>query len=293
MSEHRRVTAPGLPEAQATWPQAVASAANRLEAAGVHSPRNDAELLAAHVSGLTRTRLLIADGPTAAQLAQFNALIERRATREPLQHLTGSAAFRYGELAVGPGVFVPRPETELLVDWALEHLPQGGTVIDACSGSGAIAYAIATERPDATVWAIEADPDAFEWLESNLDGTGATPVLADATAAATLNELDGAVDLVTANPPYVPFEMEVAPEVKFDPHGAVYAAEAGLAVIQPLAVRAAGWLKPGGWFGFEHDDTHGAVAPEILGVSGFTETEDHDDLAGRPRFATGRLGLSP
>ncbi|MFC3491278.1 peptide chain release factor N(5)-glutamine methyltransferase [Glycomyces rhizosphaerae] len=276
-----------------TWPQAIASAAKRLEAAGVHSPRNDAELLAAHVSGLTRTRLLIADAPTADQLAVFDALVERRAAREPLQHLTGSAAFRYGELAVGPGVFVPRPETELLVDWALEHLPQGGTVIDACSGSGAVAHAIATERPDVRVWAIEIDPDAFEWLESNLNGTGAIPVNADATAAGTLAELDGIVDLVTANPPYVPFEIEVAPEVKFDPSGAVYAAASGLAVIQPLAFRAAAWLKPGGWFGFEHDDTHQKAAPEILNVSGFTETEDHDDLAGRPRFATGRLGLLP
>jgi release factor glutamine methyltransferase len=263
-----------------TWAAAIAAAAKRLAAAGVASPRVDAELLAAHVSG-------------EAQRAEFDALVERRCTREPLQHLTGSAAFRYGELAVGPGVFVPRPETELLVDWALEHLPKGGTVIDACSGSGAVAHAIATERPDARVWAVEMDPDAFEWLESNLQGTNAMPVLADATATGTLAELDGQVDLVTANPPYVPFEMEVAPEVDFDPSGAVYAAEAGLAVIQPLAVRAARWLKPGGWFGFEHDDTHGSVAPEILRVSGFTDAEDHEDLAGRPRFATGRLGLLP
>ncbi|RRS00261.1 peptide chain release factor N(5)-glutamine methyltransferase [Glycomyces terrestris] len=276
-----------------TWAEAVAAAAERLAAAGVASPRVDAELLAAHVSGLKRAQLLIADGPDAGRLAQFEALVARRATREPLQHLTGSAAFRYGELAVGPGVFVPRPETELLVDWALEHLPKGGTVIDACSGSGAVAYSIATERPDARVWAVEIDPDAFEWLESNLEGTGAVPVLADAVAPGTLAELDGQVDLVTANPPYVPFEIEVAPEVEFDPSGAVYAAEAGLAVIQPLAVRAARWLRPGGWFGFEHDDTHGTVAPEILRVSGFTDAEDHDDLAGRPRFATGRLGLLP
>ncbi|PRY57752.1 MULTISPECIES: peptide chain release factor N(5)-glutamine methyltransferase [Glycomyces] len=276
-----------------TWTDTVAAAATLLAAAGVHSPRNDAELLAAHVSGLTRAQLLIADGPDERQRAEFDALVARRAAREPLQHLTGSAAFRYGELAVGPGVFVPRPETELLVDWALAHLPEGGTVIDACSGSGAVAYSIATERPDARVWAVEVDPDAFEWLESNLEGTNAVPVLADATAASTLNELDGLADLVTANPPYVPFEIEVAPEVEFDPSGAVYAAEAGLAVIQPLAVRAAKWLKPGGWFGFEHDDTHGTVAPEILRVSGFTDAEDHDDLAGRPRFATGRLGLLP
>ena len=276
-----------------TWPRAVAEAAQRLSAAGVHSSRVDAELLAAHVSGLKRAQMLLGDGPSAEQLTKFGALVERRATREPLQHLTGSAAFRYGELAVGPGVFVPRPETELLVDWALTRLPQGGTVIDACAGSGAVAHAIATERPDARVWAVEIDPDAFEWLESNLEGTGAVPVNADAVAAGTLAELDGLVDLVTANPPYVPFDIEVAPEVDFDPSGAVYAAEAGLAVIQPLAIRAAQWLRPGGWFGFEHDDTHARAAPEILCVSGFTEAEDHDDLAGRPRFATGRLGLLP
>jgi release factor glutamine methyltransferase len=260
---------------------------------GIDSPRVDAELLAAHVAGVPRGRLLVADPPTQEQSLEYMRLLAERSWRKPLQHIIGSAAFRYGELAVGPGVFVPRPETELLVDWALEHLPHGGLVIDACSGSGAIAHAIATERPDSRVWAVESDPEAFKWTYQNLHGTGAIAVLADATAANTLNEFDGQVDLVVANPPYVPFDMEVAPEVDFDPTGAVYAAEAGLAVIQPLAVRAASWLKPGGWFGFEHDDTHGAVAPEILSVSGFTETEDHDDLAGRPRFATGRLGLSP
>ncbi|GAB3644789.1 N5-glutamine methyltransferase family protein [Glycomyces tarimensis] len=273
-----------------SWTEAVADAAARLAKAGVDSPRVDAELLAAHVSGLRRGRLLTADAPTVAELTEFDDLVGRRCEREPLQHLTGSAAFRYGELAVGPGVFVPRPETELLVDWALEHLPKGGTVIDACSGSGAVAHAIATERPDSRVWAVEIDPDAFEWLESNLRGTGATPVLADAVASGTLAELDGQADLVVANPPYVPMDIEVAPEVDFDPSGAVYADEAGLAVIQPLALRAARWLQPGGWYGFEHDDTHGRAAPEILSVSGFTEVADHNDLAGRARFATGKLG---
>ncbi|HEU5129526.1 MAG TPA: peptide chain release factor N(5)-glutamine methyltransferase [Glycomyces sp.] len=276
-----------------SWAGAVAAAADRLAAAGVLSPLVDAELLAAHVSGLPRGRLLVADAPGEADLAAFAALVERRCAREPLQHLTGAAPFRYAEIAVGPGVFVPRPETELLVDWALDHLPKDGLVVDACSGSGAIAHAVATERPDSRVWAVEADPDAFEWLVSNLQGTGATPVLADALAPDTLAELDGRVDLVVANPPYVPMDMEVAPEVDFDPSGAVYADEAGLAVIQPLALRAARWLRPGGWYGFEHDDTHGKAAPEILSVSGFTDVADHDDLAGRSRFATGKLGLSP
>ncbi|MCH7231423.1 peptide chain release factor N(5)-glutamine methyltransferase [Glycomyces sp. L485] len=275
------------------WSTAVAEAAGRLAAAGVPSPRVDAELLAAHVSGLRRGQLLTAGAPAETELTAFDSLVARRCTREPLQHLTGSAAFRYAELAVGPGVFVPRPETELLVDWALDHLPEGATVIDACSGSGAIARSIATERPDSKVWAVEADPDAFEWMESNLAGTGANPVLADAVARGTLAELDGLVDLVVANPPYVPMDIEVAPEVEFDPSGAVYADAAGLAVIQPLALRAARWLRPGGWYGFEHDDTHGRAAPEILRVSGFTDVADHEDLAGRARFATGRIELSP
>lgn len=276
-----------------SWTGAIAEAAASLAAAGVPSPRVDAELLAAHVSGLRRGELIASGAPTEAELASFAALVARRGRREPLQHLTGAAPFRYAEIAVGPGVFVPRPETELLVDWALGRLPRGGLVVDACSGSGAIAHAIATERPDSRVWAVEAEPDAFEWMKSNLQGTGATPVLADAVAEDTLAELDGQVDLVVANPPYVPMDMEVAPEVDFDPSGAVYADEAGLAVIQPLTLRAARWLRSGGWYGFEHDDTHGKAAPEILRVSGFVDVDDHRDLAGRSRFATGRLGLSP
>ncbi|GAB3999752.1 peptide chain release factor N(5)-glutamine methyltransferase [Glycomyces albus] len=275
------------------WSRLIEIAARRLADAGVVSPRVDAELLAAHVSGLERSRLLVAAAPAADQAAEFDALVERRRERIPLQHLTGSAPFRYGEIAVGPGVFVPRPETELLVDWALEHLPRGGLAIDACSGSGAIAHALATERPDAEVWAVELSPDAFEWMESNLQGTGAHPVLADAVADETLAELDGTVDLVVANPPYVPMEMEVAPEVRFDPAAAVYASGAGLGVIQPLTARAARWLKPGGWFGFEHDDSHSRAAPDLLRVSGFTDATDHRDLAGRPRYSTGRLGLTP
>ncbi|GAB3222111.1 peptide chain release factor N(5)-glutamine methyltransferase [Glycomyces halotolerans] len=275
------------------WPELIAEAARLLERAGVPSPRVDAELLAAHVTGRTRGMLLASGAPDPDQFARFETLIGRRCERVPLQHLTGSAPFRYGEIAVGPGVFVPRPETELLVDWALEHLPEGGLVIDACSGSGAIAHAIATERPDSRVWAVEHDPDAFEWTQANLSETGATAVLADAVAATTLAEFDGSVDLVVANPPYVPIDIEVAPEVTYDPSGAVYANEAGLAVIQPLAARAARWLRPGGWFGFEHDDTHEKAAPEILRMSGFVDVRDHSDLAGRPRFATGKLGLTP
>ncbi|THV42886.1 peptide chain release factor N(5)-glutamine methyltransferase [Glycomyces buryatensis] len=275
------------------WGELLRSAAERLAESGVFPARVDAELLAAHVAGIRRGQLITAPDPTESQRASFDHLVGRRTKREPLQHLTGSAPFRYGEIAVGPGVFVPRPETELLVDWALEHLPEGGTVIDACSGSGAIAHAISTERPDCSVWAVEVDPDAFEWMEANLRPTTAVPVLADAVAEGTLAELDGTIDLVVANPPYVPMDMEVAPEVDFDPSGAVYADAAGLAVIQPLASRARRWLRPGGWFGFEHDDTHGRAAPEILRVSGFTDVADHEDLAGRSRFATGKLGLSP
>jgi release factor glutamine methyltransferase len=275
------------------WTALIRTAAERLADGGVDSPRVDAELLAVHVAGIARGALITAAPPTAEQAASFAALVERRAERVPLQHLTGSAPFRYGELAVGAGVFVPRPETELLVDWALDRLPDSGRVVDACSGSGAVAHAIATERPGTEVWAVEVDADAFEWMERNLSGTGANAVLADAVADTTLAELDGTVDLVVANPPYVPVDIEVAPEVHYDPSHAVYADEAGLAVIQPLVARAARWLKPGGHVGFEHDDTHEAVALEILRQAGFEDVADHRDLAGRPRFATGRLGLSP
>lgn len=272
------------------WAELVRAAERTLATAEVPSARVDAELLAAHVSGCARSRLVVAPEPAPEQIMQYRQLINRRADREPLQHLTGSAPFWRGELAVGPGVFVPRPETELLVEWALGVLAdvKAPIVIDACSGSGAIAWAIAHERPDATIWAVEKDPDAFEWLEYNLSGTVAQPRCADVTEFETLAELDGSVDLVVSNPPYVPETTDVSPEVMADPGHAVFAAQEGMAVINDLTFRVQRWLKPGGWFGCEHDDSHGTTVPSLFRAMGFIEVSDHNDYAKRPRFSTAR-----
>lgn len=277
------------------WGELVRAAERTLATAEVPSARVDAELLAAHVSGTPRSRLVMAPEPIPEQIKQYRQLINRRADREPLQHLTGSAAFWRGELSVGPGVFVPRPETELLVEWALGVLAnvRSPVVIDACSGSGAIAWALAHERPDATIWAIEMVPDACEWLELNLAGTVAQAVLSDATEFSTLPELDGSVDLVVSNPPYVPETTDVAPEVLADPGRAVFAAREGMEVINDLTFRAQRWLKPAGWFGCEHDDSHAATVPGLLQAVGFVDVVDHLDYAQRPRFTTGRLPDHP
>ncbi|HEY0473369.1 MAG TPA: HemK/PrmC family methyltransferase, partial [Kribbella sp.] len=151
----------------------LADATARLQAAGVASPDYDAAELLAHVAGVSRLQLGLTE-VTAVQKTRYDELVARRAAREPLQHLTGTAAFRYRELAVGPGVFVPRPETEVLVGWILDRIAsvEGPLVVDLCSGSGAIAGAVATERPDSTVHAVELSPEACVWARRNLAGTG-------------------------------------------------------------------------------------------------------------------------
>ena len=145
----------------------LAAAVARLRAAGVQTPRVDAELLLAHVLGVPRSRLLLAE-PGEAQLAAFDRLVARRAERVPLQHLTGTAPFRYLDLAVGPGVFIPRPETELLIDAVLPTAP--GSAVDVCAGSGALAVSLATEVPGCTVYAGERSPEALSWLRRNAEG---------------------------------------------------------------------------------------------------------------------------
>ncbi|MBO0869921.1 MAG: peptide chain release factor N(5)-glutamine methyltransferase [Micromonosporaceae bacterium] len=274
---------------------AVAAAAARLARAGVASPRVDAELLAAHVLGVDRGRLAIQRRFPAGGADRYGELVGARAARVPLQHLVGSAPFRYLELAVGPGVFIPRPETELLVDWALAVAPGGPTVVDLCSGTGAIALSVAHERPGSRVIAVEADAQALEWLRRNASGRVASSdppvevVAADATDPQTLVELDGTVDLLLCNPPYIPDGAPVAPEVSgYDPPGAVFAGPDGLAVIRPVIGRAVRLLRSGGWLGIEHHESHAGVVPELLRAAGFGQVSVHADLAGRPRYCTGQ-----
>jgi release factor glutamine methyltransferase len=277
---------------------AITEATRALAAAGLASPRVDAELLAAHVLGIARGRLPLADGFDRAALDRYRDLVDRRARRVPLQHLTGTAAFRHLDLAVGPGAFVPRPETEELVSWALSvaGLPPAPVVVDFCSGTGAIALAVAQELPGARVYAVERDPRALEWLRANASARAAagdppvTILPGDVTDPATTSTLDGRVDVLLCNPPYVPDGTPVPPEVaEHDPDAAVFGGPDGLAVIRPVIVRAATLLRPGGVLGIEHDDTHGRTVPDLLRAAGaFDAVAGHRDLAGRPRFATAR-----
>jgi release factor glutamine methyltransferase len=274
----------------------VREAERTLAAAGVESPRVDAELLAAHVLGVARGALPGAPEPTDAQLVTFRDLLARRASRVPLQHLTGTAPFRHLEIAVGPGVFVPRPETELLVEWGLRWLGPGSSplVVDLCAGSGAVALSVEAELPSSRVYAVELAPQALEWLRRNASGTGVRVVAGDVLDPATLSDLDGKVDLVLCNPPYVPETgpdaSRLPPEVTdHDPPAAVFGGPDGLAVIGPLVGRVARLLRPGGAFGVEHDSGHaGAVGARLLADGRFTDVQLHDDLAGRPRFTTAR-----
>ena len=269
----------------------LAEATAQLAEAGVASPDYDAAELLAHVTGSSRLQLGLVE-PTAEQEAQYAVLVARRALREPLQHLTGTAAFRYRELAVGPGVFVPRPETEVLVGWILDRLVgvEAPLVVDLCSGSGAIAGAVATERPDSTVHAVELSPEACVWARRNLAGTGAT--LHEGDIDGCLPELNGMVDAVISNPPYIPLTAweSVTAEVRdHDPALALWSGDDGLDEIKVVAATAGRLLKPGGWFGCEHADVQGESAPAVFtSTTLFTEIRDQQDLSGRPRFTTGR-----
>ncbi|MEV0395357.1 peptide chain release factor N(5)-glutamine methyltransferase [Polymorphospora rubra] len=282
----------------------LAAAAAELSAAGVGSPRPDAEWLATYVLGVERSRLPLAAGFTPDELARYRRLVARRAGREPLQHLLGSAAFRHLELAVGPGVFVPRPETELLAEWgiaqarrvAAERPGSAPVVVDLCSGSGAIALSVAYELPAATVYAVERSARALDWLRRNAADRAAAGdppirvVAADVTDPGLLAELTGRVDVLLCNPPYVPAGTDVPPEVAdHDPADAVFGGTDGLAVIRPVVHRAAELLAPGGVVGIEHDDTHPVAVPALFTADGrYADVTGHPDLAGRPRFSTAR-----
>jgi release factor glutamine methyltransferase len=266
------------------------SATASLAAAGVPSPRVDAELLAAFVLGVGRGRLALIDGIRDGEARHVTELVAQRARRIPLQHLIGTAAFRHLELAVGEGVFVPRPETELLAGWGIAHTARGATVVDLGSGSGAIALSVADEAAPGRVIAVERSQPALTWLRRNTTGTTVEVVEGDITDPAVLSDLRGTVDVVLCNPPYVPDATAVPPEVaEHDPAEAVFGGPDGLAVIRPVVALAAVLLKSGGVVGIEHDDGHAAAVPGLLRADGrFTDVVEHDDLSGRARYATGR-----
>lgn len=272
--------------------EAIDAAVSDLESAGVPSPRVDAEILCSHVTGTPRSMLATAPRMMPEQLAAFRSLVDARARRIPLQHLMGSATFRYVDVEVGPGVFVPRPETELLAGWAIDasraaHEATGAcTVVDLCTGSGAIALSVVDEAPAAVVHAVELDEAAYGWALRNLAGTGVDLRLGDAADA--FADLDGAVDVVVSNPPYIPLDAweSVSPEARdHDPELALWSGQDGLDAIRAIEQTAWRLLKPGGVVGVEHADAQGGTAPAIF-RSRWSEVTDHRDLAGRPRYVT-------
>lgn len=276
----------------------ILAATEQLTAAGVPDPQADAEILASHLLGVSRTRLGLHPLVAGDAARAYREMIDRRAQRIPLQHLTGQVHLAGVDVRVGPGVFIPRPETELLIEWAIGAIAgvDDPTVVDLCTGSGVIALAIAAARPDATVYGVERADGALAWARRNADqhaAAGATPIIlrgGDFTDERLLADLDGTVDLVTANPPYVPSGTPVEPEVSdHDPADAVFAGPDGLDVIRPLISVAAGLLRPGGSLAIEHDATHGESVPALLARRRvLDEVVDHRDLTGRPRFVTAR-----
>ena len=273
---------------------AIDSATTLLADAGINSARYDAEELAAHLIGAERGRLALIDSPDDTFFDRYYAAITARSRRVPLQHITGTAAFGPLTLFVGPGVFIPRPETEVMLEWAtaqcLPEAPAWPLIVDVCTGSGALALALAQRWPEARVLGIDNSDAALEYARRNSLGTKVELVRADATDPGLLSEIDGQVDLVVTNPPYVPDTVELEPEVaEHDPPQAVFGGPDGMRVIA-AAVRLAGrWLRPGGFFAIEHDDTTSLLTSELVSSTGlFDDIVARTDLTGRSRFVTAR-----
>jgi release factor glutamine methyltransferase len=275
----------------------IAVAASRLAEAGVESPRTDAKLIAAHVHGVPRGALHTV--PDTAFDPRYWDDVARRASREPLQHITGLAYFRYLELGVGPGVFVPRQETEVMTGWAIDALREMDVaepvVADLGTGSGAIALAIAQEVPGARVHAVEADPLARQWAERNIARVAAAAphtagrvTLHDGDFAGALDQAGGSVDLVISNPPYIPVGSWVPPEVgEYDPATALWSGQDGLDAIRVIERVARRLLRSGGLVAVEHGAPQGAAVYWVFAEEhGWRHTRNHADLAGRDRFVT-------
>ena len=281
---------------------AVSKAVILLTEAKVSSPQVDAELLLAHVLGVERSQLVTTTQISDEQLFDYENLVARRANRVPLQHLTGVAYFRNLELAVGPGVFVPRPETELLVEAAINHLKTVDSpriAVDLCAGSGAIALSLALEVPGTTVHAVELSDDAVKWLTHNVVDHAAKLEEVDSHVIVhhgnagdqnLLRELSNHVDAVVSNPPYIPSEMIPRdPEARdHDPAMALFSGHDGLDVAREVVVVAADLLKPGGFFGMEHADLQGESMPALLDAmpNTWTNVKDNLDYNKLPRFTT-------
>lgn len=276
---------------------ALRHAVDRLAQVGISDPDVDAELLAAHILGVGRGAVqagaIRGDALSAADAERFAALVARRVTREPLQHLTGTAPFRHLELRVGPGVFVPRPETEIVAQLAIDALSAAASpspvAVDLGTGSGAIALAMATEVPHSRVFAAENSVEAFVWTRENFDLAGADNAeLAFIDLEHAFPELDGTVSVVASNPPYVPdAAIPRDPEVRFfDPPAALYGGVDGLDVVRIVSRVALRLAHPGGLLVVEHGEWQGAQIRELLTADGWRAAATHPDLTMRDRATT-------
>lgn len=304
----------------ATVFELVRSASAMLRASGVDTPEHDAKLLAAEAFGVdlqTVDKAMLMGSETSelakqgakqsgedAALKRFHTMVDRRSKREPLQHITGHAPFRYLDLKVGPGVFIPRQETELVVqegvDWITKHGMYSAKVVDLCAGSGAIGLSFVTEVPGSEVWAVEKSEQTAQWTRVNLNETAKKYPsiasnyhleIADATQMPTLSQLDGTIDIVLTNPPYVPLaDIPQQPEVRdYDPDLALYGGSAdGTLIPERIIARAAKLLKNGGLLVMEHDITQGERLSAFALSYGFSNVMVHNDYTGRPRYMTAK-----
>jgi release factor glutamine methyltransferase len=279
---------------------AVTAATEEFAAVGIATPEVDALLLAAHVLGVGRgelaARLVSGFAFSSTQREQFWALVRRRSTREPLQHITGEAGFRQLVIAVGPGAFVPRPETELLVQMVVDAVMASGQpsprVIDLGTGTGAIALSVATEAPHARVWAREKSAEARGWAQRNNEkhGKPVTLLAGDlADALSLVGDVAGTFDVVVSNPPYIPEEaVPRDPEGRlYDPALALYSGPDGLDAVRALAHVASKLVAPGGLLAIEHGELQGSAVRQILTDAGWRPVSTHPDLTTRDRYTTG------
>ncbi|ANE03771.1 peptide chain release factor N(5)-glutamine methyltransferase [Corynebacterium crudilactis] len=274
-----------------TLGEALRDATTVLERAGVASPLVDARLIAAHLLGCSPLNIALYMRDEVP--AGFADAVQRRATREPLQHILGTAPMGSLDLHVGPGVFIPRPETEVLADWAVRQA--GGVdkqkIVDLCTGSGALAAYIGHELIDATLYAVELDRGAATWAQRNFDefAPGVQLIHGDVTDPTLLSDVHGTIDIVVSNPPYVPETQDLDPEVYQDPHMAVFSGADGMDVINEMVHLIFNLLRFGGVVGVEHDDTTSEAVQQVFqDHGGFDTIEVLKDLTGRARFVTAR-----
>ena len=273
--------------------EALELATDKFSAAGVLSPSVDAELLGCFILDATRSELTLlaitGESFPENRLADFLEAVKRREKREPIQHITGLAPFRHLELEVGPGVFIPRPETEQLVDLAIQKIESihNPVIVDLCSGSGAISIALNTEVAGSRVYSVELSKDAFAFLTRNYQRYGLDPkALRHENLTTALEELKAGVDLVVSNPPYIPDSaIPIDLEVQLhDPAVALYGGEDGLDVIRQISTRAWYLLRPGGHLVLEHANTQASAIGELLLTQGWHEVVSASDLTGKDRM---------